>query len=102
MLLSYEAIYDHGQLTWISGAPDLARTRVIVTPIPERATGESLATAAQAQVVRNLPRKHLSDDEIERIMQETCGAWGQRTLEETEALIKQRRIEDWGEDERVQ
>ncbi|MEO5333864.1 MAG: hypothetical protein H7839_17770 [Magnetococcus sp. YQC-5] len=35
MLHSYEAIYDHGHLTWISDVPDLARARVIVTLMHE-------------------------------------------------------------------
>ena len=30
MLPSYEAIYDHGQLTWVGDAPSPDRSRVIV------------------------------------------------------------------------
>lgn len=48
-----------------------------------------------------LPRKPLDEDEIQKIMQETCGAWGTKTLAETESMIRQRRIADWGEDERA-
>lgn len=45
-------------------------------------------------------RRPLGDDEIERILHETCGAWGQRSLEETDALIRERRLADWGEEVR--
>ncbi|MBF0309862.1 MAG: hypothetical protein HQL56_10065 [Magnetococcales bacterium] len=41
MLPRYEAIYDHGRLTWIGEAPGPVRTRVIVTPVSEPDTGES-------------------------------------------------------------
>ncbi|MEO5350485.1 MAG: hypothetical protein H7836_12680 [Magnetococcus sp. YQC-3] len=87
MLQSYEAIYEHGRLTWTADAPNPVRARVIVTLIDEPFATESLQ-----------PRKPLSEDEIEEIMQKTCGAWGKRSLEESDAMIKQRRLEDWGED----
>ncbi|MBF0135399.1 MAG: hypothetical protein H7833_01255 [Magnetococcus sp. DMHC-1] len=36
MLPSYEAIYDHGQLTWIGDTPGPVRARVIITLINEQ------------------------------------------------------------------
>lgn len=141
MLQSYEAIYDHGRLTWTGDAPLPVRARVIVTLIDEQCaaalpdgTGEVPNGTRLAAILTEMPekgigkvfgdpmewqreareghdlpgqgvehlnilsRKPLGEDEIEKIMQKTCGAWGQRTLEETDAMIKQRRLEDWGED----
>ncbi len=40
MLQSYEAIYDHGRLTWTGEAPKLVRGRVIVTLINEPAANQ--------------------------------------------------------------
>ncbi len=99
MLQSYEAIYDHGRLSWIKDAPDPVRARVIVTLINEQSANDLPEIAQGVDRLSILPRKPLSEDEIERIMQETRGAWGKKTLEETDAMIKQRRLEDWGEDE---
>jgi hypothetical protein len=31
MLRSYEAIYDHGHITWLHDAPQAERSRVIIT-----------------------------------------------------------------------
>lgn len=31
MLRSYEAIYDHGHITWLHDAPQTERSRVIIT-----------------------------------------------------------------------
>lgn len=36
MLKSYEAIYDHGKLEWLSEFPDVEQARVIVTVLPEQ------------------------------------------------------------------
>ncbi|MBF0399180.1 MAG: hypothetical protein HQL90_00260 [Magnetococcales bacterium] len=36
MLQSYEAIYDHGRLTWTGDAPKLVRGRVMVTLVSEQ------------------------------------------------------------------
>lgn len=35
MLRSYEAIYDHGQIHWLSDAPTLNQARIIVTVLDE-------------------------------------------------------------------
>ena len=35
MLRSYEAIYDHGQICWLSDAPTLDQARIIVTVLDE-------------------------------------------------------------------
>jgi len=34
MLKSYEAIYDHGKIEWLSEFPDVEQARVIVTVLP--------------------------------------------------------------------
>ncbi|MBF0628573.1 MAG: hypothetical protein HQL91_10195 [Magnetococcales bacterium] len=84
MLSSYEALYDHGQVTWVGEKPDWERARVIIT--------------AFGGVPEQLPRKELNDAEIEQVVQESCGAWGQMSLEECDAWIRQRRLEDWGQE----
>jgi hypothetical protein len=35
MLKSYEAIYDNGQVTWLSDQPNLTTARLIITVIEE-------------------------------------------------------------------
>ncbi|MBF0310870.1 MAG: hypothetical protein HQL56_15225 [Magnetococcales bacterium] len=67
---------------------------------PSRVTQGSTAISGSNPPV--LYRKPPSEEEVEEILQKTCGAWGPRTLEETEELIRQRRIADWGEDEEIQ
>lgn len=34
MLQSYQAIYDHGRLTWLTDKPSVEEARVIVTLLP--------------------------------------------------------------------
>jgi hypothetical protein len=36
MLKSYEAIYDHGKIEWLSEFPDVEQARVIVTVLPQQ------------------------------------------------------------------
>ncbi|MBF0160360.1 MAG: hypothetical protein HQL58_12645 [Magnetococcales bacterium] len=85
MSSSYEAIYDHGQIRWVGDAPGPVRARAIVTLIGEA-------------VSNDLPGPSQSVDEIEQVLQKAWGAWGTRSLEETEAVIRQKRIEDWDAD----
>lgn len=37
MLQSYEAIYDHGQIRWLTDKPPVEEARVIVTMLPSQA-----------------------------------------------------------------
>ena len=37
MLQSYEAIYDHGQIRWLTDKPPVEEARVIVTMLPSEA-----------------------------------------------------------------
>jgi hypothetical protein len=37
MLKSYEAIYDHGKIKWLSELPDVEQARVIITVLPQQA-----------------------------------------------------------------
>ena len=41
MLASYEAIYDHGQLRWLTDKPPVDQARVIVTMLPAQASATS-------------------------------------------------------------
>lgn len=36
MLKSYEAIYDHGKIEWLSELPDVEQARVIITVLPQQ------------------------------------------------------------------
>ncbi|MDP2783449.1 MAG: hypothetical protein Q8O38_02460 [Sulfurimicrobium sp.] len=38
MLQSYEAIYDHGQIRWLTDKPPVEEARVIVTMLPSQAS----------------------------------------------------------------
>lgn len=46
MLSSYEAIYDHGLLTWLGETPGPVRARVIVTLMREPAAEETTDSQA--------------------------------------------------------
>lgn len=41
MLPSYEAIYDHGQITWLGDEPPVEKARVIVTMLSRQETTAS-------------------------------------------------------------
>lgn len=41
MLQSYEAIYDHGQIRWLTDKPLVEEARVIVTMLPTQASAVS-------------------------------------------------------------
>lgn len=85
MLKSYEAIYDHGRLQWLGEAPRLHRQRVLVVVEADEQTENA-----------DLER----EDAIRRLAQETCGAWGKHSAEETAAWIERQRATDWGDDAR--
>jgi hypothetical protein len=44
MLKSYEAIYENGQLTWVSEQPQVNTARVIVTVLEETLPGKKRRT----------------------------------------------------------
>jgi hypothetical protein len=46
MLKSYEAIYDHGHIRWLSELPDVEQARIIITVLPQ----ESLVSSEKAPV----------------------------------------------------
>lgn len=46
MLKSYEAIYDHGHIRWLSELPDVEQARIIITVLPQ----ESLIPSEKAPV----------------------------------------------------
>jgi hypothetical protein len=51
MLQSYEAIYEHGTLKWISGQPSVEHARVIVTMLSEeRRESRAIAHAPSARI----------------------------------------------------
>lgn len=50
MLQSYEAIYDHGRLTWTGEAPKLVRGRVMVTLVNDLAEGQLIENDSRVPV----------------------------------------------------
>lgn len=71
MLKSYEAIYDNGQLKWLSDQPQVTSARIIVTileeedkegapePVKRRSPGASIAGKAKilGDIVSPIPKK---------------------------------------------
>ncbi|MBF0614951.1 MAG: hypothetical protein G8237_12460 [Magnetococcales bacterium] len=90
MLSTYEALYEQGRLTWLHETPEPYQGRVIVTLMED---------AAVTHAPLSVQISSLQEEELERFMQEMCGAWGQNGYEETRARIAQRRVADWGDDE---
>lgn len=41
MLQSYEAIYDHGSITWLTDKPAIEEARIIVTMLPPQHVASS-------------------------------------------------------------
>ncbi|MBU1666091.1 MAG: hypothetical protein KKG92_11930 [Gammaproteobacteria bacterium] len=46
MLQSYEAIYDHGQIRWLTDTPPVDEARVIVTMLPPQVSAASQTSRA--------------------------------------------------------
>jgi hypothetical protein len=40
MLKSYEAIYDHGKISWVDAPPDVEQARLIITVLPGKPVEE--------------------------------------------------------------
>lgn len=77
MLKSYEAIYDHGHIQWLSEQPKSERFKMlVVVEQPEPLTDKQVA---------------------ESILAESFGAWGQHTVAEVSAMIEKKRQDDWGD-----
>ena len=77
MLKSYEAIYDHGRIQWLSEPPKTERFKmVVVVEQPEPIADEQTA---------------------ELLLAETSGAWGEKSLAEVMAMIEAQRESDWGD-----
>jgi len=56
MMETYEAVYENGRLEWLEEPPQPGRCRVRVT------------------VLEDMPRR--SPEEVQRVLDETRGAWG--------------------------
>lgn len=75
MLETYEAVYEDGRLEWLERPPHQGRRRVLVT------------------VLEELPRP--SAEEVQRVLDETRGAWGTgKSLNEIDRDIESMR-ETW-------
>lgn len=75
MLKSYEAIYDHGRIQWLSEPPKAECFKMVVVEQPKSLTNEQTA---------------------EMLLAETRGAWGAKSLAEVTAMIEAQRESDWG------
>lgn len=82
MLKSYEAIFNHERLIWLGKTPPPTTDRVLVII---DAPAETAATPSNPI------------QEIERIVETTFGAWGNRSLEEVDRMIEAKRKNDWGD-----
>ena len=70
---TYEAVLEDGQLDWIGEQPGVGRHRVLVTVLEK-------------------PRP--SAEEVQRVLDETRGAWGTgKSLDEIDAEIEEMRTE---------
>ncbi|MBF0098543.1 MAG: hypothetical protein HQM04_13510 [Magnetococcales bacterium] len=98
MLSSYEAIYDHGQLTWLGDSPGQIKARAIVTLIAD-AMAEKDPPPPKPDPLhhRHRPAPSLSETDVDQLLAETCGAWGNKSYAETSQWIAERRKQDWGE-----
>jgi hypothetical protein len=51
MLKSYEAIYDHGHITWLHDAPQTERSRVIITLVSALSATTVTVNRAPSQLI---------------------------------------------------
>lgn len=72
MLKSYEAIYDHGQLKWLSDQPQVTSARIIVTvleekeaPAPVKRRTFPTALAGQVQLLDDIVSPIVDEDDWE-------------------------------------
>jgi len=81
MLKSYEAIYEHGELRWLDGEPDIA-------------DGDRVTVVLDARVERGS-----CGEDLDRAWEEARGAWGKaKTLDEIDREISAQRDWDWKRD----
>ena len=76
MLKSYEAIYDHGRVEWLTEAPKPERFRMLVLIEQAELSG--------------------GDQAADAVLAESFGAWGQRSVADVDAMIESWRRLDWG------
>lgn len=93
----------HYAIIWQDGRP------VIISGMDLKRDQEMVKLSDSKEFVQSVLQNHVGDcpevspkcldeTQILQLVQATCGAWGKKTLEETESWIKQRRLEDWGEE----
>ena len=77
MLKTYEALCEDDRLTWLAERPDGRRLRVLVTVLDDT----------------NGTSDRPSRAEIRRILDETRGAWGNKTMDEIDEEVREMRKE---------
>jgi hypothetical protein len=62
MLKSYEAIYDHGHIRWLSELPDVEQARIIITVLPQEplVSSEKSNGARLVSILRATPTELLA------------------------------------------
>ena len=76
MLKSYEAIYDHGRVEWLTDQPSAERFKMlVVVEQTEPSTSEKAADA---------------------LLAESFAAWGHHNITDIDAMIESQRNNDWG------
>lgn len=97
MLKSYEAIYDHGKIEWLSEFPDVEQARVIVTLLPEQPIYSEKPKRCDGTFPDVATNTRLSDSQASSLLAETAGAWGNRSLPDIDAMLAEQRRQDWGD-----
>ena len=112
MLKSYEAIYDHGRIQWLSEQPKVEHFKMLVvveqsesaesneykqkrrTPPPDLKNSMDYRDE-QPQSINNESDTQAS---VDTLLAETYGARGKKQIAEITDLIEEQRRNDWGDD----
>lgn len=86
---TYEAICEGDRLEWLGERPSAGRRRVLVTVLDNGASSAS----SEQEVPSNRKPRPRSSEEVRRILDETRGAWGDKSADEIDREIEEMRKE---------
>jgi hypothetical protein len=66
MLKTYEAIYDNGQLKWVSEEPDIKSARILITVMEEYSSSAEEQARVAAKALAQLEGTELNLEDIPR------------------------------------
>jgi len=75
MLKSYEAIYDHGRIEWLTDQPSAERFRMLV--------------------VVEQTEPSTSEKSADTLLADSFAVWGHHSFKEVTAMIESQRNDDW-------